>query len=98
MELEEAPSDDRDGTRSASSADHGGVAGHIDRGGVARPHRAGASVWGAPVRRAGPRGGAGGGAGGDDRLAIRRGERASGRAGGDGGAAGKEEACEERSR
>src|SRR5215204_6339942 len=95
VELEEAPSDDRNGTRSASSADHRGVAGHVDGRDQPGAGGAGASRRRAPVRRAFPRPGARGGAGGDDGLEVRRrgaaprrGDGASGGAGGDRGAAG----------
>ena len=105
VELEEAPSDDRNGTRSASSADHCGVAGHVDGRGQPGAGGAGASRRGAPVRRAFPRPGARGGAGGDDGLEVRRrgaaprrGDGASGGAGGDRGAAREQEAGEERPR
>ena len=55
VELEEAPSDDRNGTRSASSADHRRVAGHVDGRVVARAGRARGPCRGAslPVFAAG---------------------------------------------
>ena len=106
VELEEAPCDDRNGTRSAPSADHRGVDRHrrparsrAQR--VAPADRAGRAA----VRRALPRSGARGRAGGDDGLAVRRrgvrrGRRAgaSGRAGRDRRAARDQEARQERSR
>jgi hypothetical protein len=105
VELGEAPSDDRNGTRSASSAYHRRVARHVDRRDVAQTDRAGRSCRAAPVRRRCPWPRARGSAGSDHRLALRRrgapsGRRsgASGRAGRDGCAAGDQEARQKRSR
>src|SRR5215211_3081893 len=90
MELEEAPSDNRNGTRPASSADHRGVAGHVERRAVAHADRAGGPCWRARLRCPFSRRGARGRARGDDGVAVRRrgaaGDRrgrASRRAGGD---------------
>ena len=105
VEREEAPCDDRNGTRPAPSADHRGLAGHRDGRGLARPDRAGRPRRRAAVRRALLRPGARGRAGSDDGVAVRRrrapggrGAGASRRAGGDGGAARDQEARQERSR
>src|SRR5215211_5052861 len=90
MELEEAPSDNRNGTRPASSADHRGVAGHVERRAVAHADRAGGPCWRARLRCPFSRRAARGRARGDDGVAVRRrgaaGDRrgrASRRAGGD---------------
>jgi len=72
VELEEAPSDDRNGTRPAPSADHGRVAGHRDGRDLAQADRAGRPRWRAAVRYGVPGPRAGGGAGGDDGMAVRR--------------------------
>jgi hypothetical protein len=96
---------DRNGTRSASSKDHGGLAGHRQRRTWARACHSGVSRGGpaisGPVRRPAARGGTGG----DDRLAVRhrgtarhRRRRASGRAGRDRGAARPQEARQDRPR
>src|SRR5215211_1513693 len=90
MELEEAPSDNRNGTRPASSADHRGVAGHVERRAVAHADRAGGPCRRARLRCPFSRRAARGRARGDDGVAVRRrgaaGDRrgrASRRAGGD---------------
>ena len=103
MELEEAPSDNPNGTRSASSADHHRVGRHCDRRGLESAGRAGRPRGCAPILGSVPRPAAGGRVGGDDRLAVRgRGAatdwscRASGRAGGHGCVERQQEARQER--
>ena len=103
MELEEAPNDNPNGTRSASSADHHRVGRHVDRRGLKGAGRACGSRRRAPVLGSVSRPAAGGRVGGDDRLAVRgrgaatdRSGRASGRAGGHGRVERQQEARQER--
>jgi len=105
MELEEAPRDNPNGTRSASRADHHRVARHRDRRSVEGAGRAGRPCGRAPLLGTVFRPAAGGCAGGDDRLAVRgrgaaadRSRGASRRAGGHGRVEGQQEACQERPR
>ena len=103
MELEEAPSDNPIGTRSASSADHHRVGRHRDRRSLESAGRTGRPRGCAPILGSVSRPAAGGRVGGDDGLAVRgrgaaedRSGCASGRAGGHGGVERQQEARQER--